>query len=498
MDFSNKKMGFLFEKHTSMNIKKKTVNGAWWMFISTVITSIVQLLRLSVLTHYLQKADFGIVAIITFVLGLTYTFTDLGFSSAIIYKQDLERKDFSSLFWIQLIVFSILYIAISLISPIIADFYTEPSISYLMPLTLLDLLLQGIGKLYDSVLQKEFKFKEIALRNIFASVTSLIFAYIFAINGAGIYSLILSTLLNTTILNVTNFILGQKQFPIAFYINLKKSSSLMKVGFYLTGTQILDYLSSKLDVMIIGKFLGTEALGIYNLSKEILYKVIILINTIGNKVSLPLLAKAQNDISLLSSYYKKILHILTSINIPIIGIIFVLSLPIVELLYGNDYIESATVISILSLWAIISCIANPQGLLTVATGRTNLSFNYTIVRIIISLPIVIVSSMLSLKAIAWGQCALAFIMMYFGWKMQIYKIIKLPFKDYMSVILPKVLINSIVVLLIFPLMNFLSLSLLPIFQIIIYSIIYIILYILLYAIIRYKDLKSLVLFFVSK
>lgn len=481
-----------------MGIKEKTVNGAWWMFTSTVITSIVQLLRLSILTHYLQKADFGIVAIITFILGLTFTFTDLGFSSAIIYKQDLNRKDFSSLFWIQLIVFILLYLFISLFSPFVARFYNESSISYLMPIALLDLVLQGIGKLYDSILQKEMRFKEIAIRNIIAAMVSLIIAFILAKNGAGIYSLILSTLLNSAILNLTNFILGQKQYAIIPYISFKNSVGLMKIGLYLTGTQILDYISSKIDVMIIGKFLGTEILGIYNLSKEILYKLIILINTIGNKVTLPILAKAQNDTLVLCSYYKKALHIISSINIPIVGIISVLSLQIVEFLYGNDYIESAKIISILSIWAVLACITNPQGLLAVATGRTNLSFNYTVIRICISLPIVIFTSMISIESIAWGQCVLAAIMMYYGWKMQIYKIIKLTFKDYISVILPQLLINCIVILFMVLLINFLSLSMLPIFQIIIYSMIYILIYILLYAIIRYRDLKSLILFFVSK
>lgn len=103
---------------------------------------------------FLEKSDFGIVAIITFILGLTFTFTDLGFSSAIMYKQGLTRKEFSSLFWIQLITFSILYCLLSLCSPFVAQFYNEPSITQLMPIALLDLVLQGIGRLYDTILQK--------------------------------------------------------------------------------------------------------------------------------------------------------------------------------------------------------------------------------------------------------------------------------------------------------------------------------------------------------
>lgn len=77
------------------DIKKQAISGAQWMFVSTITTSIVQILRLSILTRFLEKSDFGIVAIMTFILGLTFTFTDLGFSSAIMYKQGLNRKEFS-------------------------------------------------------------------------------------------------------------------------------------------------------------------------------------------------------------------------------------------------------------------------------------------------------------------------------------------------------------------------------------------------------------------
>lgn len=69
----------------------------------------------------------------------------------------------------------------------------------------------------------------------------------------------------------------------------------MKVGMYQTGTQILDYLASKIDIAIIGKLIGTEELGIYNLAKELIYKVIILINAIVNKISVPIFAKFQED-----------------------------------------------------------------------------------------------------------------------------------------------------------------------------------------------------------
>lgn len=120
--------------------KDSAVYGAKWMTISSLTTAVVSLLRISILTKFVDKEAFGIVAILTLVLGLTQTFADLGFSTSVMYKQNLSRKDFVSLYWIQLLIFALLYIVISSFSSLIARFYAEPLLRRLLPISLLDLI----------------------------------------------------------------------------------------------------------------------------------------------------------------------------------------------------------------------------------------------------------------------------------------------------------------------------------------------------------------------
>ena len=143
------------------------------MTISTIVSSIVGILRLSILARFLDKSDFGIVAVLTLILGLTSMFSDMGFATVIMHKQNLDRRQFSSLFWIQMAVYFILYIIIICFTHPISLFYKEPILHYLIPLSLLDLLFIGIGKLYETVLQKNFQFKILAVRNILSSVNIL-------------------------------------------------------------------------------------------------------------------------------------------------------------------------------------------------------------------------------------------------------------------------------------------------------------------------------------
>ena len=410
--------------------KRMAVSGVKWMTVSTFATAIVAVLRLSVLTRFLDKADFGIVAILTFVLGLTQTFADLGFASAIMHKQGLTRREFASLYWIQLIVFAILYVVISAFSSVVSDFYKEPSLTYLLPLSLLDLVFYGVGRLYDTVLQKELRFRAIAVRNIVCSLVSLALAVVLAMEGFGVYSLVLSTLFQTFTNNLWNAITGQKYYRLQFVVSVKESLPLIRIGIYQMGTQIVDYFSSKFDILIIGKLLGTELLGVYSLAKEFVQKVITLINSIVNRVILPFFAKAQNNNSDLCRMYCKVIQLLASVNFPISMLLCALSVPLVVIFYGENYIEVAPIVSILAIWSLFICIGNPVGNLAIAKGRTDISFKYTLVRVLITVPIVYVSSLFSISVVAWGQVILGVIMFFVGYRMLIYKLIKLPLKDY--------------------------------------------------------------------
>ena len=223
------------------------------------------------------------------------TFSDLGFAAAIMHKQNLTRKEFSSLYWIQLIIYACIYIVIAACSPLIARFYDTEVLTVLLPIVLIDLLFMGMGRLYGTLLQKNFEFCTIALRNIISAILSLVVAVVLAAMGTGVYSLIVSTLFHTLMANVWNFIAGQKQMKLQLTMQVKENIPLIKIGLYQTGTQIVDYLASKIDVLLIGRFLNMDVLGVYSLAKELLHKLINIINSIAVSVTTPILAKKQND-----------------------------------------------------------------------------------------------------------------------------------------------------------------------------------------------------------
>ena len=366
-------------------------------------------------------------AVLTFILGLTSMFSDMGFATVIMHKQDMDRRQFSSLFWIQMVVYLVLYFIIICLTHPISLFYNEPILHYLIPLSMLDLLFIGFGKLYETLLQKNFQCKMLAIRNIVSCVLSLILAVIMAVMGCGVYTLVISTLFASAFLGIWNFVLGQKHIRIQFICHVKENIPLVKIGLYQTGTQIVDYLCTKLDVLIIGKLLGMDALGLYNLSKEFIFRFVQIVNSIVNKVLTPAFAKIQNEKDRMCNTYCYVMQSLTSLTFPVLTIIAILSVQIIGILYGNGYKDAGLLTAILALAAVGTAVGNPVRNIIVATGRTDLTFKYVWVRSIFTIPCVYICSLHSIEMVAWGQVLLSVIDYYLQWRMEIKPSIELSF-----------------------------------------------------------------------
>lgn len=414
--------------------KNSIIRGLGWTTISTITNGLVQILRLSILSRFLSKEDFGIVAILTLILGLTQVFSDMGFSAAIMSQKKIDNRNFLSLYWLQFGVFTIMMLLISLCSPFIANYYDSPVLLKLVPIMMSELFFVSLGKLYDTVLQKNMEFRTIAIRNMVTASFSLIIAIILAIQGYGVYSLVISTVSQTAMVNIWNLKAGQNHYKLSLQkINFKEAKELMKVGYYQMGTQIVDYFASKLDIIVISSTLGVGALGVYNLSKELILKFVIVINSISNRVILPVFTNYQDDIEELKRIFVLCLKKMALLNAPIVGFVILFCNYIVKIFYGNAFLETIPIVQILAIWALFVVIGQPNGLLAIATKKTNISFWYTIVRLVIMYIMLTLFGRFSLFASAITVTLIYVIMFFVNWFMLVRKCISLSLIEYLLV-----------------------------------------------------------------
>lgn len=211
------------------------------------------------------------------------------------------------------------------------------------------------------------------------------------------------------------------------------------------GTQMLDYLSSKLDIILISSFLGVSDLGIYNLAKEIVLKFVLIINSIVNKVMLPVLSYNSDNITNLRNAFFAFIDNITIINAPIVGFVFLFSPEIVRLFYGSGYEEADSIVRILSIWSLFVVLGQPNGLIAITIKRTDLTFIYTIIRLAFMSVFLYLFARYSLVSAALTMLTTYLCMFFVSWFMLLKRTVNIKLFDYLWSFLKTCISVSVVV-----------------------------------------------------
>jgi len=415
-----------------MSLKKNAIAGVKWTTIGTIGRSIFQLLQVSILARFLPKEAFGLVAMTLFVVNLTNIFVDMGMSSAILHRQDATVNEYSSLYWFNILVSIILYIAIFLGAPLVALFYKEPALELLIPILGVNLLLMATGRQHRTIMQKQFQFKLIAINEFISYFVGLITAIILAMKDFGVYSLVYSTLLSSLISNGLFLIQNLHLNPIKFHFNRIEIKPFLKIGSFSMGSSLLDFFSSEIDILIIGKMLGSESLGIYSLAKQIVQKIYLIVNPIVITVLSPILSSIQKDKDKVKYYYLLVIYHLSSINFPVYLLVIVLSREILSVFFGYNYTSGFLILSFLAIYYCTNTISNPVGSLQIATGRTDLGFKWTIIRVILAPLFIYLASFINVNAVAASIALLSLLLTIPMWKIQLKPMANIKLKEYLK------------------------------------------------------------------
>lgn len=433
-----------------MSLKRQAISGVIWTSGSSVAMALIQILRLSILTRFLEKSDFGLVAIVVLVLGFTRIFSDLGVSASLFSKKEISKNEYSSLYWVSLILAMVLYLGLLAATPLIAAFYGHMELRLLIPVMSLDLIFSTIGRQFRIFSQKALSFKGLAIIDIVAAMLSLIIAIVIAIKGGGIWSIVYSTLFASLFTSVCLVIVGLRSHPLLFYINIREGWTFYQIGLYQTGSQILDYLASQLDILIIGKIMDTSDLGVYNLVKQLANRVYTVINPIVTSVAIPILATLQDEIKKLKIKYLQLLSVVSFINVGVYCLLAILSREVLLIFYGQDYVSASLIFQILCIWGAFSAVNGVASVIVIVKGRTDLGFSWTIIRIILNPIFIIVGSFWGLNGIVIGQAMYALLSFILYWRVLIINILsEISFKEYFFNITPKFFIGFFVFLLLY-------------------------------------------------
>lgn len=412
------------------NLKNQVVSGVKWNTIGTIIIALVALIKLSVLARFLEKADFGLMALVTFVMGFMNLFNEMGLTSAILHKQDITKKEYASLYWLNIGFSVLLYGLLLAVTPLVSKFYETPQLNLLIPLLGLNLLISALGRIFKTIESKYLLFKRITIFEIIAAIASLILAIYLAVFGYGVLALVYSALAQYTIQNILYFFYGLKKYGLLYHYRYVETKPFIRIGVYQVGSQIVNYVNRDMDILLIGKFFSADILGGYSLARELVRRPTSVFGPIINKVGAPALALFLNKPIELKKNFLKLVNIVASVSIPIYLLLILLADPVILILYGSDFSNISILVRILAINMLFRFISGTVGNLVIATGRTDLEFKWNLMVLALTPLVVYLGSQVSIVAVALCVTGLSILLYYPGWRYFVKDLATVSLKEY--------------------------------------------------------------------
>ena len=371
-----------------MSLRQTATSGARWTTGGSALTAAIQVLQLAFLARILTPVDFGLMAMMLVVIGFAQLYADMGASNAIIHRQDATADHLSTLYWVNIVAGVLVFAALVAASPLIVLLFAEPRLADYIPLAAASVLILAFGQQYQALLQKDLRFRELAIGETIAMVVGSAVAIATALAGHGVYALIYGQLINALVRTLFYVGFYVREWRPSLHFNYRDLRNYLSFSLYQLGERSINYFGQRADQLLIGALLGPTALGYYSLAYNLVVWPMQKINPALTRIAFPIFARVQDDVERLKVGFMTVQRMLASLNFPIlVGIVAVAPI-FVPLIFGEKWLPSVLLIQVLACVALFRSTGNLVGALLLARGHAGLAFRWNLAVIAIQLPAV--------------------------------------------------------------------------------------------------------------
>ena len=162
------------------SLKNKTIAGLFWSFSDLISKQGINFLIQVILARLLLPKDFGVIGMITVFIAISQSFIDSGFSTALIREKKVSQEDYSTVFYFNLIMASVMYVILFFSADAISSFFNESQLVVILRVLALILIINSFGLIQRTMLVKKIDFKTQTKINVISSIISGIIGIAFA------------------------------------------------------------------------------------------------------------------------------------------------------------------------------------------------------------------------------------------------------------------------------------------------------------------------------
>ncbi|MBF2018260.1 MAG: oligosaccharide flippase family protein [Rivularia sp. T60_A2020_040] len=345
-------------------------NGLWISY-ATFVTRIFAFLSSLVLARLLQPSDFGIIGIAYVFWSFFSLFIQDTAGAFIIYKGIEHPKYVNTAYTISLLVGLALAVGVIATAPLIAMFFKEPTLTWILIAFAFNLILSSASYVYSSVMTRQLKYRAIANITLANSITRLLATTGAAFLGFSYWSFVIgdttSWLVNCVL---TRYYSGYK---FRLQIDSEVKSEVQSFYFGTVASSFGLYTNFNIDNFTVGKLLGSASLGYYNLAYQLTNAFSSIVGAVFNQLGMPIFAQLADD-KVQQNTLLKIVKQTAILTVAICALIFLMTDSyVVTLVFGAKWIPIINVIPGLLIFSYFRIINSSLFSMLVAKGRPDIN-----------------------------------------------------------------------------------------------------------------------------
>lgn len=330
------------------SLKDKTVKGVIWSAVDRFSAQGVKFVFSILVARLLVPEDYGVIAMLGIFMAVSQTFIDSGFGTALIRKIDRTETDFSTVFYFNIAVASVLYIILFFSAPAIANFYETPLLESVTKVVALNLIINSLSGIHNAKLSIAIDFKSRAKISIITTLLTGAVGLWMAYAGYGVWALVVQNLFSSVLRTVMLWIIVKWRPRLVF--SWKSFKELFSFGSKLLTSALLDTLYNNIYTLIIGKIFSPSTLGVYSKASTLAQFPSSNITSVLQGVTFPVLSTIQNEEDRLADAYKRFLKLSAFVIFPLMVGLSAVADPFIRLALTDKWEGAIYLLQIMCFW----------------------------------------------------------------------------------------------------------------------------------------------------
>lgn len=387
--------------------KNKVGVGVLWSAIERFSVQGVQFVIGIIIARLLYPSDYGIIAMLAIFMALSNVFIDGGFMNALIQKKDRSTIDFSTVFYFNLVIATLVYLLLYISAPFIASFYNTPQLCSVARVVGLTLIINSVCIVQHSIIIIDLDFKKLAIISLISVIIGGGIGIYMAYTGYAYWALVAQTVISSIVGAILMWV--YTKWKPAFLFSTESFKKMFSFGSKLLVSSVLHTTYTNLYTLIIGKKYAASDVGCYSRAYSLANFPSMNCTSVIERAIYPVFCNIQNDSKELNRLFLSYTRMACFAIFPIMLGICALAKPLIIILLSEKWLEIVPLLQILCIAFMWDPIMRFNHSVINAKGRSDYFLKAEIIKKISGLIILFASLPLGVNIMCWGLVLYSFV-----------------------------------------------------------------------------------------